>query len=74
MADIRSDKEREHREGVETTEQRKPQRLPVWLVAMPQGGLFGVYLDRGRADQAARNIQGVLVQLPTVADYRKAEG
>lgn len=45
----------------------------VWLVVMDRGGLFGVWPDEARADEAARNVNGVLVRVPVVADYREPE-
>jgi hypothetical protein len=42
----------------------------AWAVVMTRGGWFGVYLDRDRALEAARNVDGVLVQLPVIADFR----
>lgn len=44
----------------------------AWLVVMDRGGIFGCWADedRARADEAARNIGGLLIELPVTADYR----
>jgi len=42
----------------------------VYLVVLDRGGLFGAYLDRERAHEAARHTHSVVVALPVEADYR----
>jgi hypothetical protein len=42
----------------------------IFLVFMNDGQLFGSYLDRTRAHEAAENITGVVVELPITSDYR----
>lgn len=41
----------------------------VYLV-IAESGLFGAYFDRDRADVIARAANGVVAEVPIVADYR----
>lgn len=46
----------------------------IFLVFMPEGIMFGSYLEGERAVEAAENIGGFLSELPIIADYRNPEG
>lgn len=51
-------------------EQEQPS---VWLVVYDIGGLASATLDEERAHRRARSINGVVVQMPIVADYRQGQ-
>lgn len=42
----------------------------VYVVVMDEGGMFGVWYDVERARGAAKAINGVVVELPILEDYR----
>ena len=50
----------------------------VFLVVVEDSGLFGAYFDERFAHARARDVEGVVVDVPIVADYRasrpRAEG
>jgi hypothetical protein len=45
----------------------------VYLVVMPEGGLFGVFYRLERSRDVAKAIQGTIVELPIAEDYRAEE-
>ena len=48
-----------------------PPGMPVYIVVMDRGGIFGAWLEGARAIEAARNIEGVVCSVPIMADFRK---
>lgn len=67
-----------HGSGVFVRLHREPQPVTeddsVYLVVQDRGGIFGAYLDREAADQAAQAIGGVIAALPILLDYRIPPG
>lgn len=54
-------------------EDDKPETL-VQLVVDPVAGILSTWVDNpDRAEEFARNVDGVVVELPVVADYRAEE-
>lgn len=47
-----------------------PPAPEVYLVVMDGGGIFGAWLDAGRALEAAQAIKGVVCTVPVTADFR----
>jgi hypothetical protein len=45
----------------------------AYLVIWEHGGLGGAFLRKDRAVEFARHTEGVVVELPIVADFRKAD-
>lgn len=45
--------------------------MNVYLVVVERGGLHGTYLDRDLAERVAEAVEGVIAELPIVADYRQ---
>lgn len=48
-----------------------PEPLTVYL-AVSDSGIFRATFDAAFADSTARNVEGVVVAVPAVADYRAA--
>lgn len=46
-------------------------RETAFLVLIDPGGLFGCFFDRDRAARQAEAVEGVLLEVPVIADYRK---
>lgn len=47
--------------------------MHAYLVVIDRGGIIGAYLDKAIATERARQVDGVVVEVPIVVDYRPWE-
>ena len=60
-------------DGGNSTQRRSPaQTSHAYLVLLNDGQVFSGHLDRQRASQKARTVEGLVVEVPIVEDYRAA--